>query len=573
MGTRFQVGERMFFFPEGTLPPKSLLEMLTTTSMQVDLKDNSILLDDISAEDFQHVYAYLTKGIYPDFQHWQIFEYFGIAMFSDYDQLWKREEQMRNQMYADGHESNPMNTNPYYNLIPLTEEVWTWLQIGSADGPEILRYSSENTLQKRPWPAIQKDLQSLNKLLRENIFLAGGRIFSALFGTPSNDIDLFLHGLSEEQAHQKVRTWFQQMDLPEARARYHALQRFEYAPHTYDTLEQAYEEMDSLSVINRVMRTKNALSFRLNLLDVQFILRLYRTPSEILHGFDVDSCAIGYDGRQVWMTERFFYSLLAGYNTFSFDRLSPSYEWRLVKYGTRGMSIYVPGFDPAKIDQSAIVTRWEHHLDTTDRGTNAHQRYRYIKGNFLYSWRNAGERPPNLQGIDILVYMAFHCRQYNYNQRSLETVSRLSKETSDYDTVPFTHTAADQSFLRLINYLMDESSAENYPDHYNKYKHHFRPWVDSNVIKELHLNNIPTAPKIYFLMAHLMRSKNPLQTFDLLWELPEDLYLGFGVVRPWDLPRKAEFKTTNPGEQMTGTFHQTILDCPERWYEGQYYHT
>jgi len=30
---------------------------------------------------------------------------------------------------------------------------------------------------------------------------------------------------------------------------------------------------------------------------IQIILRLYKSPAEILMGFDVDCCAVGYDGR------------------------------------------------------------------------------------------------------------------------------------------------------------------------------------------------------------------------------------------------------------------------------------
>ena len=30
------------------------------------------------------------------------------------------------------------------------------------------------------------------------------------------------------------------------------------------------------------------------------MLRLYSSPSEILSGFDVDACAVGYDGTQVY---------------------------------------------------------------------------------------------------------------------------------------------------------------------------------------------------------------------------------------------------------------------------------
>jgi hypothetical protein len=90
-------------------------------------------------------------------------------------------------------------------------------------------------------------------------------------------------------------------------------------------------------------------------------LRLYKTPSEVVHGtldlnptlwfcncktcFDVDCCGLVLYDSKVWLTERCLYALVNGYNTVSFDRLSPSYEHRLAKYGTRGIAICIPDFN------------------------------------------------------------------------------------------------------------------------------------------------------------------------------------------------------------------------------------
>lgn len=32
---------------------------------------------------------------------------------------------------------------------------------------------------------------------------------------------------------------------------------------------------------------------------VQIVLRLYKTLAEVLHGFDVDACSVGFDGHTV----------------------------------------------------------------------------------------------------------------------------------------------------------------------------------------------------------------------------------------------------------------------------------
>ncbi len=93
---------------------------------------------------------------------------------------------------------------------------------------------------------------------------------------------------------------------------------------------------------------------------VQVILRLYRSPAEIILGFDVDCCCIltTLNG-ETYATERGCYALSNAYNVVNFDRLSPSYEYRIGKYNKRCFAIWIPyidyfkqvaSFDSNKID-------------------------------------------------------------------------------------------------------------------------------------------------------------------------------------------------------------------------------
>jgi hypothetical protein len=80
-----------------------------------------------------------------------------------------------------------------------------------------------------------------------------------------------------------------------------------------------------------------------NMLKFQIIRRLYSCPQEVIAGFDVDSCCILTTlDRQIYVTERGEYSIRNGYNTLNFERMSPSYEYRLLKYNTRGFAIWIP---------------------------------------------------------------------------------------------------------------------------------------------------------------------------------------------------------------------------------------
>jgi hypothetical protein len=57
-----------------------------------------------------------------------------------------------------------------------------------------------------------------------------------------------------------------------------------------------------------VNRSRFVINLRRDLEDgeppVQIVLRLYDSPTEVLLGFDVDCCCVGYDGTSVWALPR-----------------------------------------------------------------------------------------------------------------------------------------------------------------------------------------------------------------------------------------------------------------------------
>jgi hypothetical protein len=75
---------------------------------------------------------------------------------------------------------------------------------------------------------------------------------------------------------------------------------------------------------------------------IQHILRLYKSLSEIVHGFDLDCVGIIFDGDKLWCTRRTHFSLIKKMNYFDPKRASPSYAYRLVKYMAREFAIFLP---------------------------------------------------------------------------------------------------------------------------------------------------------------------------------------------------------------------------------------
>jgi hypothetical protein len=81
----------------------------------------------------------------------------------------------------------------------------------------------------------------------------------------------------------------------------------------------------------------------------QIMLRTYKTVAEILHGFDVGSCCVAFDGQTTWLTALGAYSQWSRTNIVVPAYRSPSYESRLGKYFRRGYALALPDLDPAAV--------------------------------------------------------------------------------------------------------------------------------------------------------------------------------------------------------------------------------
>ena len=70
---------------------------------------------------------------------------------------------------------------------------------------------------------------------------------------------------------------------------------------------------------------------------VQIVLRLYRSPAEVLAGFDVDAPCAAFDGTRVWANPRAITAWMTQCNTVDMSRRSPSY----VPLGRQNTTIWI----------------------------------------------------------------------------------------------------------------------------------------------------------------------------------------------------------------------------------------
>lgn len=172
-----------------------------------------------------------------------------------------------------------------------------------------------------------------------NVFVAGGLCLGILCGKEeseeylNSDIDLFIHGVGVEEADLIVERVIQTI---------------------FDNHVKSSSLKDTLDDGMIVVRTTNSvtLSFGWPFRNIQIVLRIYQSPAEILLGFDVDCCSVGFDFERVWATPRAIRSIKKRYNLVNPTRRSTSYELRLLKYSKRGFGVMVPHLDGRRIDSN-----------------------------------------------------------------------------------------------------------------------------------------------------------------------------------------------------------------------------
>lgn len=78
---------------------------------------------------------------------------------------------------------------------------------------------------------------------------------------------------------------------------------------------------------------------------IQVVLRLYGSISEVIHGFDLGSCAMAWDGERLWFTQMGALAASHGANVANMMVRRNSYEHRIAKYFARGFDLVLPGLN------------------------------------------------------------------------------------------------------------------------------------------------------------------------------------------------------------------------------------
>ena len=178
---------------------------------------------------------------------------------------------------------------------------------------------------------------ALNGLDWANVFMAGGIVLTTLLHPDSSrdddlkvkdaDIDLYLYNISPEEANQKIK-------------------------HIYEVWKRNLPAQNKEHIVIKNAKTITFLPTYPHR-RVQIVLKLLSSPTNVLLNFDIDACAVGFDGSHVLMLPRFVRALETGYSVFSMDLIwghhlrdrRATQEARVFKYADRGFGIrFLPSY-------------------------------------------------------------------------------------------------------------------------------------------------------------------------------------------------------------------------------------
>lgn len=161
-----------------------------------------------------------------------------------------------------------------------------------------------------------------------NVVLAGDSVCNILSNISSleNEYDLFIYGLDENDAHNKVKAiinFFLKLCDGSPNYTVTAIHKGENLMKIY--LTKIYDD----GLIRQIY-------------EINIIFCLYKTLSETLHSFDLGSMAVGFDGSSVWLTGLSEYAYVNKCNILDTTCRNINYELRLHKYMEKGFKVILP---------------------------------------------------------------------------------------------------------------------------------------------------------------------------------------------------------------------------------------
>jgi len=259
-----------------------------------------------------------------------------------------KNENIRRRQYAEADLPLELLSSPHFELYNVYEnlDLFCHQELSPDVIENLICKSMRDKLIKKQCIVTKSEFKERWALMTQGVFdsvdmssclVAGGSVLSCMMGDDvtlsKSDIDIFVYGMNMEEANLKV------------------LSVIEKVCENRKKIAHSMNEAEPTSIIARSPHAVTLLgcdTFR----PIQFVLRLYRTPTEVLLCFDVDSCCVGYDISKdsVLANHRAWRAIVSRVNRVDLSRRSPTYESRLIKYSKRGFGVYLDQLRKSDID-------------------------------------------------------------------------------------------------------------------------------------------------------------------------------------------------------------------------------
>lgn len=338
----------------------------------------------------------------------------------------------------------------------------------------------------------------------DGILLAGKSVLNLILDCQLKAVyNLFFYGISQDQVNSKIRSIIE--------------------------LFVDHSDLFCLSV----SRTQNFITLNIEnghceCIEIRCVLGLYSSISEILHSLNIDCSCVGFDGTNFYMTERSKFAISNMMNFVDFDRMCPTYEFLLAKYGSMGFSTFIPNF------------KWNPEISEPVKLREHLQKQTKNKVDKIKN----GNKFPQLEGLDVLLYSYFGNKPTKYYTTDYKVLG--SETWISWANFTFELDPQKNIISYTINFRFECQPDCNYPPEYEKI-------MIDNILELNPISLNETKVKEFFELVDETPDFNPVFT-EYKFKLPMNL----------------ELNTTLPREQITSKFHKLVLEDISSWYKSRF---
>lgn len=246
---------------------------------------------------------------------------------------------------------------------------------------------------KTPILEFNKKYSFFKRIDMSNLLIAGGSIGKILLNSnrgnvQDNDVDIFMYGIRNvTDATKRISKFLNELfalkkeNSEERKSVRRSSCKRKSKSRKSKSAPRKKKEKEEVE-LNIMIRNRNCLTVNLNKVKIQIIFRLYKSISEILHGFDLGSSSVGYD----YSTDNIYFTSLSKFsythmcNIVDTTRRSTTYESRLYKYYNRGFDIILPNLNI----NSLRTSYFKYNIPEVCELAHMQFKYNDIKDNRIY---------------------------------------------------------------------------------------------------------------------------------------------------------------------------------------------